>query len=188
MLESKAVSQCSRVIVETAAGKPAQRILAEIDLFASVDRNVLLGIEQACRYRRFAAQEQIVDRDSLASDVYLSSAAERVVNYSVSGREITFADLDEGITSADFGDRRGSRGRPASWPSRTVSCALPRRLFITILADYPQAALSVMQRLARWSAAPMSASWTCRLSPPTTASRRNFSGKRRATRRSATLR
>jgi CRP/FNR family transcriptional regulator, cyclic AMP receptor protein len=151
VLESKSVSKCSRVIVETAAGKAAQpSILADLDLFASVDRNVLLGIEQACRYRRFAAQEQIVDKDSLASDVYfIVRGRARVVNYSVSGREITFADLEEGDY---FGELSAIDGKPRSAGVMAVEecviVALPRRLFMTILADYPQAALHVMQRLA----------------------------------------
>jgi CRP/FNR family transcriptional regulator, cyclic AMP receptor protein len=151
VLESKSVSKCSRVIVDTAAGKATQpSILAELDLFASVDRSVLLGIEQTCRYRRFAAQEQIVDRDSLASDVYfIVRGRARVVNYSVSGREITFADLEEGDY---FGQISAIDGKPRSAGVMAVEecviVALPRRLFMTILADYPQAALHVMQRLA----------------------------------------
>jgi CRP-like cAMP-binding protein len=150
VLESKSISKCSRVIAES-GGKGAQpSIFAELDLFASVDRSVLLGLEQACRYRRFAAQEQIVDKDSLASDVYfIVRGRARVVNYSVSGREITFADLEEGDY---FGELSAIDGKPRSAGVMAVEecviVALPRRLFMTILADYPQAALHVMQRLA----------------------------------------
>jgi CRP/FNR family transcriptional regulator, cyclic AMP receptor protein len=151
VLESKSVGKCSRVIVETAASKSAQpSILADLDLFASVDRNVLLSIEQACRYRRFAAQEQIVDKDSLPSDVYfIVRGRARVVNYSVSGREITFADLEEGDY---FGQISAIDGKPRSASVMAVEecvvMALPRRLFMTILTEYPQAALHVMRRLA----------------------------------------
>jgi CRP/FNR family transcriptional regulator, cyclic AMP receptor protein len=152
VLESKAVSKSPRMTVETtAAGNSAQRsILADMDLFASIDRNVLCGIEQTCRYRRFAAQEQILDKDSAPSDVYLIVRGRaRVVIYSVSGREITFADLAEGDY---FGELSAIDGQPQSANVMAVEecviLALPRRLFLTILADYPQAALRVMQRLA----------------------------------------
>ena len=56
MLESKAVSKCTRVSAETGAASAAQRgILGDLDLFSGVDGRVLYGIEQACRYRRFGA-------------------------------------------------------------------------------------------------------------------------------------
>jgi CRP/FNR family transcriptional regulator, cyclic AMP receptor protein len=151
VLESKAVSKCTRVSAETGAASAAQRgILGDLDLFSGVDGRVLYGIEQACRYRRFAAQEQIVDKDSPASDVYfIVRGRARVVIYSVSGREITFADLVEGDY---FGEISAIDGKPRAAGvmaiEECVILALPRRLFLKVLADYPQAALRVMQRLA----------------------------------------
>ena len=74
----------------------------------------------------------------------------RVVNYSVSGREITFADLAEGDY---FGELSVIDGLPRSAGVMAVEdcliLSLPRRLFLAILADYPETALKVMQRLAK---------------------------------------
>ncbi len=151
MLESKAVSKCSRGTVETVSGTATLHgILGGFDLFLGVDREVLGGIEQACRYRRFSPQEQIVDKGSAASEVYFIVRGQaRVVIYSISGREITFADLAEGDY---FGEISAIDGLPRSASVMAVDecviLALPQRLFLTILADYPQAALRVMQRLA----------------------------------------
>jgi CRP/FNR family transcriptional regulator, cyclic AMP receptor protein len=152
VLESKAVSKPARMNLETAAANPVQRsILSGTDLFMGIDRNALCGIEQSCRYRRFSAQEQIIDKDSAASDVFfIVRGRARVVNYSVSGREITFADLAEGDY---FGELSAIDGLPRSAGVMAVEeclvLSLPRRLFLVILADYPQAALKVMQRLAK---------------------------------------
>jgi CRP-like cAMP-binding protein len=79
-----------------------------------------------------------------------SGGRARVGNYSVSGREITFADLVEGDY---FGELSAIDGLPRSAGVMAVEdclvLSLPRRLFLVILADYPQAALKVMQRLAK---------------------------------------
>lgn len=151
MLESKAASKHPRAIGEITAGNGAQRsILADFDLFSSVDSSVLCSIEHACRYRRFAPHEQIVDKDSAASDVhFIARGRARVVIYSVSGREITFADLEEGDY---FGELSAIDGKPRSASVMAVEecviVALPRRLFLRILAEHPQAGLRVLQRLA----------------------------------------
>ncbi len=152
MLESKAVSKPVRMNSETASAVTAQpSILADTDLFKSIDRDTLGSIEQSCRYRRFSAQEQIIDKDSAAADVFfIVRGRARVVNYSISGREITFADLAEGDY---FGELSAIDGLPRSAGVMAVeNClvlSLPRRLFLAILADYPETALKVMQRLAK---------------------------------------
>ena len=152
VLESKAVSKPARMNPETAVANTTQpSILSDMELFKSIDRNTLCGIEQSCRYRRFSAQEQIIDKDSAASDVFfIVRGSARVVIYSIAGREITFADLVEGDY---FGELSAIDGLPRSAGVMAVEdclvLSLPRRLFLAILADYPEAALKVMQRLAK---------------------------------------
>ena len=58
MLESKAVSKCARVTAAAVESAAQRSILADLDLFSGVDNRILSGIEQACRYRRFAAQDR----------------------------------------------------------------------------------------------------------------------------------
>lgn len=124
--------------------------LADIELFKDFDPAALGQIEQACRYRRFSAQEQIIDRDAASSDVFfIIRGHARVVAYSVSGREITFADLRAGDY---FGEIAAIDGQPRSAGVMAVEdsvlLSLPRRQFINMLEDYPQVAMRVMRRLA----------------------------------------
>jgi CRP/FNR family transcriptional regulator, cyclic AMP receptor protein len=140
VLESKAVSKPARMNSETAVANTQPRILSDTELFQSIDRNTLCGIEQSCRYRRFSAQEQIIDKDSAAGDVFfIVRGSARVVIYSISGREITFADLVEGDY---FGELSAIDGLPRSAGVMAVEdclvLSLPRRLFLAILADYPR--------------------------------------------------
>ena len=151
MLESKAVSKCTRVSAETGAASAAQRgILGDLDLFSGVDGRVLYGIEQACRYRRFAAQEQIVDKDSPASDVYfIVRGRARVSSIRFQGGRLLSPIWWRATTSARSSAIDGKpRAAGIMAIEECVILALPRRLFLKVLADYPQAALRVMQRLA----------------------------------------
>jgi CRP/FNR family transcriptional regulator, cyclic AMP receptor protein len=152
MLETKALSEPGHVsagVLES--GQQERSLLSEIELFKEIDQKALVSIEQSCRYRRFSADEQIIDRDSPGADVYvIIRGRARVVNYSVSGREVTFGDLNEGDY---FGELSAIDGEPRSAGVMAVAdsliLALPRRLFLAILADHPNTALLVMRRLAR---------------------------------------
>lgn len=125
-------------------------LLSSTDLFVGFPVGELVAIEQACRYRRFSPQEIIVDRDGNGHDVFLVVRGRvRIVNYSISGREITFDDLEEG---AYFGEMSALDGEPRSASvvalTETTIVAVPRRIFLNVLGTYPEIALRVMTRLA----------------------------------------
>lgn len=153
MLQSKAFREPIRlpIVPEQAEAIPERSILANFELFAGIERNTLVAIEQACRYRRFSAQEQIIDKDAASTDVFfVVRGRARVVNYSMSGREITFADLRDGDY---FGELSAIDGQPRSAGVMAVEdsliLALPRPVFLTVLAEHPQAAMKVMENFAR---------------------------------------
>lgn len=151
MLAGRAAEEATRI---NGGSKPLpvseRSALADIELFKDFDPAMLVNIEQSCRYRRFSAQEQIIDRDALSSDVYfIIRGRARVVAYSVSGREITFADLRTGDY---FGEVSAIDGKPRSAGVMALEdsllLSLPRRQFLNILTDFPEVALRVMRRLA----------------------------------------
>lgn len=150
MLERNTFGELKRSEGPTAS--PAERsVLASFELFEDVDPRLLPVIEQSGRYRRFSAQEQIVDRAAPSTEVFfIVSGRVRVVAYSMSGREITFDDLSAGQY---FGEIAAIDGGPRSAGVMAVEdavvLALPRRQFLSVLADHPQVALRVMLRLAR---------------------------------------
>ncbi|NJO55863.1 MAG: cyclic nucleotide-binding domain-containing protein, partial [Rhodospirillales bacterium] len=73
----------------------------------------------------------------------------RIVNYSVTGREITFDELTSG---AFFGEVSAIDGKPRSTGVMALEdclvLALSRAAFLGLVAGHPDVALSVMQRLA----------------------------------------
>ena len=126
-------------------------LLSSVCLLGDLGTDRLTTVEQACRYKRFAAQEQIVDRDSVSTDVFfVVRGSVRVVNYSILGREIAF---DEVTTGNYFGELSALDGQPRSASvmalEDTLILALPRGLFLNLLSEHPNIALQVMMRLAR---------------------------------------
>ncbi len=126
-------------------------VLSVVELFRELDPRDLAEIERACSQKRYAPQEQIIDRDGGTSEVYfVISGRVRIVNYSVSGREITFDELTAG---SSFGEIAALDGQPRSANvlavEETLIAALSRRVFIETLSRHPSVALAVMRRLAR---------------------------------------
>lgn len=124
--------------------------LAGIDLLDDLTPEERQVLEQTCRWKRYASQEQILDRQSDSRDVcFVVRGRVRVVNYSLSGREITLDDIEEG---SYFGELAAIDGQPrsASVMALTESyiASLPPEHFLAALEQHPRMALRVMKRLA----------------------------------------
>jgi len=126
------------------------RSLAGIDLLSEIDKDELSLIEARCGWRHFNPQEQIIDRHSVSKDVYfIIQGTVRVVNYSVSGREIYFDDINAG---AIFGEFSAIDGEPRSANvvavTHTIVASMSPNVFQEMLADHPNVAFILMKRLA----------------------------------------
>lgn len=124
--------------------------LAGIGLLSGLTDDEREKVQQACRWKRFKAQEQIIDRQSDTQDVFfVAEGRARVVNYSLSGREITLNDVSMG---EHFGELAAIDGEPRSASvmalEDTTIAALPRDRFLDLLRDYPEIALNMMRDLA----------------------------------------
>ncbi|MEO5336825.1 MAG: Crp/Fnr family transcriptional regulator [Magnetospirillum sp. WYHS-4] len=124
--------------------------LAGVDLLAGLSADERLAVEQACRWKRYAPQEQIIDRQSDTRDIcFVVRGRVRVVNYSLSGREITLDDIAEGNY---FGELAALDGQPRSASVMALTecliATLPPDHFLKTLERHPAMALKVMRRLA----------------------------------------
>ena len=122
-----------------------------IDLLSDLDGKDLDALEKSCRWKQYAANEQIIDRQSDTRDViFVVKGKVRVVNFSLSGREITLDDLSEG---SYFGELAALDGEPRSAGvmalNDTLVAFLPPDLFLELLSRHPTLALKVMIHLAR---------------------------------------
>lgn len=124
--------------------------LTGIDLMTGLKPAERKKIEEACSFKRYDAQEQIIDRQSETTDVFfVISGTVRVVNYSLSGREITLDDLKDG---AYFGELAALDGEPRSASVMALTdclvAALPQDYFLDLLEKHTSIALKVMKSLA----------------------------------------
>lgn len=129
----------------------AHRSLADIGLLSELDEAARAALEQRCRWQRFAAQTQIIDQNSDSSDVYFVLEGQvRVVNYSMSGREIT---LDEVGAGGYFGEFAALDGQPRSANivalTDTLTASIGQEDFLKLLRDNPGIGVEVMQELVR---------------------------------------
>lgn len=146
-------------MLNTRAGGEARRpaspggersLLSNIALFEGLSATEMTTLEVASRYRRFSAQETIIERDSISTDVYfLVRGSARVVNYSLSGKEITFDDLHEGQF---FGELSALDGRPRSATVIAIEdsliVSLKAQVFLDLVLETPRLAQRLLVRLA----------------------------------------
>ena len=127
------------------------RSLAQVHLLQELSASEIARLEQACLWKTYAAQEQIIDRQSETRDVFfVVSGAVRVVIYFLSGREIT---LDDVNTGGHFGDLAAIDGEPRSASvmalTDTVIASLSQERFLLLLSEHFDVTLRVMRSLTR---------------------------------------
>jgi CRP/FNR family cyclic AMP-dependent transcriptional regulator len=145
-------SACNPLLAPSSATRHAgTNLLSGVNLFKELDCGALAAVEQVGYYRPFSPHEQIIDKDSHSTDTFfIARGRVRIVNYSVSGREVAFDDLAEGD---HFGELAALDGLPRSASAvaltETLTFSLPQRAFLQVIEDHPRIALRVMIRLAR---------------------------------------
>lgn len=124
--------------------------LQGIRLLSELDGDEVAVVEQKCSWKTYGHGEQIIDQHSDSRDIYfVTSGRVRVVNYSLSGREITFDDLEPG---SHFGELAAIDGLPRSASVMALEDAhvasLPSDRFQQLILDHPAIALKLMKHLA----------------------------------------
>ncbi len=125
--------------------------LAGVEVFSDLDADRLREIEARCRWRNYDAQEQIIDFQDDSQDVFfITRGAVRVVNYSVSGREVAFDDIGPGRI---FGELAAIDGHPRSANvvaiSATTVAFMNPPTFKAVLADNADVGLRLMCTMAQ---------------------------------------
>lgn len=127
------------------------RTLANVFLFKDMSDEARKRVEDRCRWHDFSPHEQIIDFQDDSQDVYfITRGVARVVNYSISGREVAFDDLKDGSV---FGELAAVDGEPRSAnvvaiAPTTVGIMNPVT-FRSVLEEHPTVALSLMKRLTQ---------------------------------------
>lgn len=122
-----------------------------IELLKDLDTDEIRRLEQRCVWRRFAAGEQILDRNSGSRDVFfVVQGRVQVVNFSLTGREVAYAGVPAG---GFFGELSAIDGEPRSASivagERCLVALLAPEVFSEMLLANPRIMNKVLLRLAR---------------------------------------
>lgn len=125
--------------------------LANVELFSDLAAEDISRLEQRCSWKKFKKQELIIDRQAESRDVYfITSGRVRVVNYSLSGREVTFDDLESGIY---FGELAALDSQPRSANvvalEPTTVATMTHETFRELLLEHAELAVRIMVHMAR---------------------------------------
>jgi len=137
--------------VEDAGSSALVGSLSNIKLLQTVDPSTLKALEQQCTWRRWKKGEEILNRDSADRDVFfVVSGTVRIVNFSLSGREVAYAQVGEGNY---FGEMSAIDGEPRSAAVTALQdsllASLAPNLFRDLLKAHPEAAMDVVEKLAK---------------------------------------
>jgi len=121
-----------------------------IRMLEGLSADALASLAKGCTWRRFADHEQIIDRQSDSTDVFfVVEGRVRIVNYSLSGKEITLEDLD---TGSHFGELSALDGQPRSASVMSLDncliAALSQDRFLNLLRENADISFRVLRALA----------------------------------------
>jgi CRP-like cAMP-binding protein len=129
--------------------QPAMGSLRGIDIFQNLSEADLAALSERCRWRRYAANEQIIHHQDESRDVYFIVEGEvRAITYSLDGKEVTYRDIFAGDM---FGEFAAIDGEP-----RCANIVAVRKSFVAAMSDscfwevlqhYPSANIYTMKRL-----------------------------------------
>ncbi|MBT3926382.1 MAG: Crp/Fnr family transcriptional regulator [Rhodospirillaceae bacterium] len=123
--------------------------LSRVRLLQNLSEAAIATLEQRSKWRRIAAGEQILGRDSTSRDVFLVvEGMVEVVNFAASGQEVAFGQVRAGgyfgEMSAIDGEHR-SANIVAVEDSRVL--VVPPGVFVEMMTENPPAAMQVLRRL-----------------------------------------
>ncbi len=119
-------------------------------MFSGLETGLRQKIEALCRWRNFAADETIIDRDDEGCDVYfLVAGSARVVLFSEAGREVSFDEIAAGACVGELAAiDGGARSASVIALAPTLVATLPQAAFHGLLAQEPKVTLVLLRRLA----------------------------------------
>ena len=127
------------------------RALSKIAPFTGLDDKSLMAVAGACRFERYEAKRQVIAYQDDSADVFfVVSGTVRVVIHSLSGKEISYRDLEDGEMFGELAAIDGEqRSASVVAVAETLLVAMPEAAFREAISNHPSVADAVLQRLAR---------------------------------------
>lgn len=123
--------------------------LAGVTIFTDLSPRALDDVARHCRWRRYAPEQQIVGYLDDTRDVFfVVDGLVRVVNFSLSGKAVTFAEIGKGKV---FGEYAAIDGGPRSANVVALTDCLIASMtadaFWDVLREHPEASAAMLKKL-----------------------------------------
>jgi len=123
--------------------------LEGVELLHDLPPAELEALGKRCLWRRYGAKQEILSYQDDTKDVtFVIHGRVRVVIYSVSGKEVSFRDIDAGNY---FGEFSAIDGKPRSASvvalTDTLVAFMPGSVFWEVLRDHPSVAAAILKQL-----------------------------------------
>lgn len=120
--------------------------LSNIRILSDLSAEDIARLDERCNWRVVGKQEVIIDRQSDSREVYfIVNGRVRIVNYSLSGREVTFDDFVDGD---HFGELSALDSQPRSANvlalENTTVASMSHETFRGLLMEHPEIAVRIM--------------------------------------------
>jgi CRP-like cAMP-binding protein len=130
---------------------PTRRNLRQVELLHGLAEVEVRALEQRCRWQRYAAGQQILDRSSDNREVFFIVAGSvRAVDFSPSGREVMYAVIGEG---GHFGELSAIDGlaRSASVVAlqECLLASLTPMQLESVIRRHPDVAIGLLRSMVR---------------------------------------
>jgi CRP-like cAMP-binding protein len=129
---------------------PSQKTLAGVPLLKELPELVRQRYEGVCMWKSCQPDQEIIGRESGSRDVFfVVEGTVRIVNYSFSGREVSYEDIGPGQL---FGELAAIDGKPRSASvvslDESLLAMMPAGAFLKLVTENPPIGHAMMQRLA----------------------------------------
>lgn len=143
MLRSESAKKIGGGVLPSALG------LRGVALLADLETELLEGLAQQCRWRRYTAGQRVISRQARDNDVYLIvSGRVRITAFSGAGRQVTYRDTGTGDWFGDLAAIDGlGRSADVDALEDTLMASMPPATFRRLLHDYPAVCDRVLARL-----------------------------------------
>ena len=127
------------------------RTLSRIAPFTELDDESLQVVAKSCRFERFEAKRQVIAYQDDSADVFfIVSGVVRIVIHGLSGKEISYRDLQAGEMFGELAAIDGEqRSASVVAVAETLLVAMPEAAFRESIRRHPPVADAVLQRLTR---------------------------------------
>ena len=127
----------------------ARESLEGVDLFQGLTESTIKALSERCQWRDYTENQQVVGHQDESCQVFfLVRGKARAIVYSLSGKEVTFRDIQAGEM---FGEFAAIDGQPRSASVQAVQNCLIASMspdaFWQVLKEYPDVMAATLRRL-----------------------------------------